>query len=586
VQGSGRMKASPEIIELDVSKLEALLEQIQAVLGEEVARPFRELLHGYQQFLQMLENKEFSLRKLQQLLFGVKTESSRNVLGSESTLTGDGPAPPPATAAGDGATSASLPATSAPATSAEEEREPAGGGQRHSPPKGHGRNGASAYTGCAKVAVPLGRLHSGDACPACDGGKVYASLGPRCLVRLVGQAPVGGTVYELQQLRCHLCGAVFTADPPAGVGHEKYDATAIAMMALLRYGHGMPWNRSAALQQSLGIPLPAMTQWDLLRKAAAQLRSVYEHFILQAAQGKVVYNDDTGMRVLELMDEKRRGQALREDDPDRRGIFTTGIVSVADGHSLALFFTGPRHAGENLREVLLRRAAGLPPPLQMCDALDRNVPKDLEVILANCLSHGRRRFVELADVFPAEVTYILEALKQVYQVDTEAKQQELSPEARLHLHQQRSGPVMEELHRWLQSQFAQKKVEPNGSLGQAITYLLRHWQKLTLFLRVPGAPLDNNICERALKMAIRHRKNSLFYKSRRGAFVGDLFMSLIHTCFLCDADPLDYLTQLLRNHQQAAQSPQQWMPWNYRATAASVRAEPAKCRDSPCDAHS
>jgi hypothetical protein len=140
---------------------------------------------------------------------------------------------------------------------------------------------------------------------------------------------------------------------------------------------------------------------------------------------------------------------------------------------------------------------------------------------------------------------------------------------------------MAELHRWLEAQLDQKKVEPNGSLGQAIAYLLRHWQALTLFLRVPGAPLDNNICEQALKMAIRHRKNSLFYKSRRGAFVGDLFMSLIHTCFLCDADPLDYLTQLLRNHEQAARAPQEWMPWNYQAAAGSARTEPANCRGSP-----
>jgi len=575
------MKPQPEVIELDVGNLEALLEKIQAALGEEVAGPFRELLHGYQQFLKMLENKEISLRKLRQILFGVKTESTRNVLGSDSPSTSDGPATTQAQEAADGVPSALLPATSATGTSAGEGSEPEDDGQRRRPAKGHGRNGAGTYTGCEKVAVPLAWLNPGDACPSCHGGKVYASVEPRRLVRLVGQAPVGGRVYELQRLRCHLCGAVFTADPPAGVGDEKYDASAVAMMALLRYGHGMPWNRLAALQESLGIPLPAMTQWDLLCKAAERLRLVYEHLILQAAQGKVVYNDDTRMRVLELMDEKSRGQALREDDPERRGIFTTGIVSTAEGHSLALFFTGPRHAGENLREVLLRRAQGLPPPTQMCDALDRNVPKDLEVILANCLSHGRRRFVELADAFPQEVTYILEALKQVYQVDAEAKQQDLSAEERLHVHQQRSGPVMAELHRWLEAQLAERKVEPNGALGQAIAYLLRHWQKLTLFLRVPGAPLDNNICERALKMAIRHRKNSLFYKSRRGAFVGDLFMSLIHTCFLCDADPLDYLTQLLRNHEQAARAPQEWMPWNYQAAASSAPTEPANCRGSP-----
>jgi transposase len=578
MEGEGRTKVQSEVIELNVGKLEALLARIEAELGKEVAEPFRELLHGYQQFLKMLENKELSLRKLRQILFGVKTESTRNVLGADRTATEAGST---TTEPGDTA-SATTASTSVAGAAAGEGTEQDEDGQRRRLAKGHGRNGASAYTGCVKVAVPLSWLTPGDACPACNGGKVYASLDPRRLVRLVGQAPVGGTVYELQQLRCHLCGAVFTADPPADVGHEKYDATTIAMMALLRYGHGMPWNRLAALQRSLGIPLPAMTQWDLLRKAAAQLLLVYEHFILQAAQGKVLYNDDTRMRVLELMDEKSRGQALREDDPQRRGIFTTGIVSVADGYSLALFFTGPRHAGENLREVLLRRAKGLPPATQMCDALDRNVPKDLEVILANCLSHGRRRFVELADEFPEEVTHILEALKQVYQVDAEAKQQDLSAEERLHLHQQRSGPVMAELHRWLKAQFDQKKVEPNGSLGLAITYLLRHWEKLTLFLRVAGAPLDNNICERALKLAIRHRKNSLFYKSRRGAFVGDLFMSLIHTCFLCDADPLDYLTQLLRNHQQAAQAPQEWMPWNYQAAAAAARADPAKCRDSPC----
>ena len=558
------MKAQPEVIDLDVGKLEALLAKI-------------------------IQNKELTLQRLRQLLFGAKTESTRNVLGPDRTSpAGAGPATPVGEGS-DGVASASLPATSATETSAGTGTEQDDDGAQRRPAKGHGRNGASAYTGCAKVAVPLSWLNPGDACPACAGGTVYASVDPRCLVRLVGQAPVGGTVYELQRLRCHLCGAVFSADPPAGVGNEKYDATAIAMMALLRYGYGMPWNRLAHLQQSLGIPLPAMTQWDLLRGAAQRLLPLFEHLIFAGAQGDIVHNDDTTARILELMDARSRGQALRDDDPDRRGIFTTAIVCVAAGHSLALFFTGPRHAGENLREVLLRRAQGLPPPTQMCDALDRNVPKDLEVILGNCLSHGRRRFVELVDVFPQEVTCILEALKQIYQVDAEAKQRKLSPEERLRLHQQRSGPVMAELHRWLEAQFEEKKVEPNSSLGLAITYLLRHWEKLTLFLRVPGAPLDNNICERALKMVIRHRKNSLFYKTRRGAFVGDLFMSLIHTCFLCGADPLDYLTQLLRNHEQAARAPQEWMPWNYQAAAAAAaaaRADPAKCRGSPSAAPS
>ena len=67
--------------------------------------------------------------------------------------------------------------------------------------------------------------------------------------------------------------------------------------------------------------------------------------------------------------------------------------------------------------------------------------------------------------------------------------------------------------RWLEARFALKEVEPNSSLGKAVTYLLRHWKGLTAFLREAGAPLDNNLCERALKRAVLHRKNALFYRT-------------------------------------------------------------------------
>src|SRR5262245_56961193 len=105
---------------------------------------------------------------------------------------------------------------------------------------------------------------------------------------------------------------------------------------------------------------------------------------------------------------------------------------------------------------------------------------------------------------------------------------------------------------------------PNSALGGAIGYMLKHWEKLTLFLRQAGAPLDNNLCERALKKAILHRKNALFYKTENGARVGDLFMSLIYTCQLNQANPFDYLTQLQRHTDQLVAGPQFWMPWNYR----------------------
>ena len=127
----------------------------------------------------------------------------------------------------------------------------------------------------------------------------------------------------------------------------------------------------------------------------------------------------------------------------------------------------------------------------------------------------------------------------------------------------------------LRAQLAEHRVEPNSGLGEAISFMLKHWSRLTLFLRGPGAPLDNNVCERALKMAICHRKNSLFYKTLNGAHVGDLFMSLIHTAELNGVDPFAYLVALQRHHAEVVEIPADWMPWNYQEPLARLAPAPA-----------
>jgi hypothetical protein len=177
--------------------------------------------------------------------------------------------------------------------------------------------------------------------------------------------------------------------------------------------------------------------------------------------------------------------------------------------------------------------------------------------------------------FPEPCRYVLETLGDVYKYDAEARERHLSAAERLAFHQQHSGPVMEQLHQWLEAQFALKQVEPNSGLGKAITYLLRHWKGLTAFLREAGAPLDNNLCERALKRAVLHRKNALFYRTLHGAEAGDLFMSLIHTCELAGANPFDYLTQLQRHTSELAANPSAWMPWNFLE-----RAQPGQNQSS------
>ena len=343
----------------------------------------------------------------------------------------------------------------------------------------------------------------------------------------------------------------------------------------------------------MGIPLPASTQWEIVHAKAEKIEPAFGELIRQAAQGEVVFNDDTTVKILELLGERAEEKTLAEAEDDdsaeilakkptseRKGMFTSGIVSTGPasgcpGRKIALFFSGRKHAGENLADVLAERSQSLAAPIQMCDALTRNLPGELKTIVAHCLAHGRRRFVEMSDRFPEQCRYVLESLAVIYRNDAIARQRRLSPSARRHFHQAESGPVMEELRVWLVRQLEDRLVEPNSPLGGAISYMLKHWERLMLFLRVPGAPLDNNVCERALKRAILHRKNALFYKTCNGAGVGDLFMSLIHTCELCGANPFDYLTELERHADELSSAPENWTPWTYRQTlegAASAAA--------------
>jgi len=535
------MQPGREVIEVNFEELARLLERArQGPLGEEDWQKLQAAIHALSYLIEKIGEKDTTISRLRALLAKASTEKTSKVL--EQAGLG---APPKSRSSA-----------------------PPGGSEKPKP--GHGRNGAAAYRGARRIKIAHVALKPGERCPRCLKGKVYEQKEPALRIRVVGQAPLAATVYELERLRCNLCGDVFEAEAPEGVGEKKYDESAAAMIGLLKYGSGVPFYRLAGLEASLGIPLPAATQWEIIAETAEVLRPAFKELIHQAAQGEVLYNDDTAMKILALARASPHSAGVEEEPSsarERTGLFTSGIVSTRQGQRIALFFTGQKHAGENLAQVLAHRSAESAPPIQMCDALSRNLPKlpqKLEIIVGYCLAHSRRRFVNVVPSFPQECCYVLEALGEVYGYDAQAKEQGLSPEERLRFHQARSAPVMEKLHAWLHTQFEEKKVEPNSGLGEAIRYLRKHWDRLTLFLRQAGAPLDNNICERALKRAIRHRKNSLFYKTEKGAEVGDLFMSLIHTCELNDANPFDYLTELQKHAEELAKNPAQWMPWNYR----------------------
>jgi len=456
--------------------------------------------------------------------------------------------------------------------SQENKRETAGNSSKKKAKKrkGHGRNGVEKYTGAKKERIAHPELQSGCLCPECSRGKVYEEKAG-VFVHIEARPPIDATIYETQKYRCNLCGEIYEADLPEEVasvadkGSKHYDASAKSMIAILRYGNGFALNRLEELQEGLGIPLPAATAWEKTEELANDILPIYEELKQVAAQGEIIYNDDTGMKILETMQEIKQEVKEADGKKTRTGIFTTGIVSTIEDEKVALFFTGRKHAGENFDELLKQRESDRSPPLQMTDGKSGNTLESTSAVVTNCNAHARRYFVDVSENFPEACSYVLlEVYRNIYKFDAEAKDNGLSAQERLEYHQEKSAPIMEDFRLWLQRQFDEKLVEENSSLGKAINYVQKRWSELTRFLHVAGAPLDNNICERALKKAICHRKNSLFYKTANGASVGDLFMSIIHTCFYAKVNPFDYITQLQRNLSKALKEPAKWLPWNYQ----------------------
>lgn len=253
VASVARMSHAPAIIEVDSPRLEEVLGRAEQALPPEDVALICAVVEAYRYVVELVDDRNTSIGRLRQLLFGPRTEKTNAVLGRKADLRDAPPANGPA----------------ADTESADGEVDIDGSNETDEAParKGHGRNGADVYRGAGRIDVPHASLQAGDPCPACEKGTVYDNA-PGVLVRITGQPPLAATIYHLQKLRCHLCGQVFTARAPAEVDNGKYDATAGSMIGLLKYGSGLPFNRLEGLQGYLEIPLPASTQWDIVQAVA------------------------------------------------------------------------------------------------------------------------------------------------------------------------------------------------------------------------------------------------------------------------------------------------------------------------------
>ena len=552
----------PEKIEITREEILALDKRIaDFVLTRDDAILLGKTFHGYIWFMNKLMQITTTMHKLRKAVFGDKTEKSKASRSRKNK--------------GLASNDASAVFPPAPSMNDKVEAEKLSsmnnlGALTQRAVKGHGRMGVEAYTPDEIISVNHASLKAGDPCPLLCGGRLYEMKHPGIVIRIKGQPCAHVIRYEFGKLRCALCQAVFIAEAPGDFPLQKYDAHFKANLVVQKYFMASPFYRQERYQKLLGVPLPDSTQWDLVESVADCAYPVLNVLEQMAANGTHLNHDDTHVKILDVI----RANQL-EPDKKRKGTFTTCILAQSSEHKICLYYSGTQHGGENVARVLGKRDPSLPPVIRMCDALSANVPVALKTILCHCLVHGRRKFTDIEAFFPEECGYVIEQLAQVYKHDAQAKEQQMTADQRLAHHQEYSAPVMEALKVWMQAQFDERKVEPNSALGHSIRYMQKHWTALTRFLSVSGAHLDNNVVERALKLAICTRKNAMFHRSLHGAFVAGLLLSLIATCELGGKNPVHYLIALQVHKSEVFKSPHLWLPWNYELTLTGLQEKAA-----------
>ncbi len=480
---------------------------------------------------QVFQYGRIRIKKIVRMLFGKRTEKEKKKGPPDNPPQSSGEETPPAPAG------------------KEQDPGPASVGENHKQEakKGHGRRPASDYQNAQTIVCPICENKAGDFCPACGKGRLR-QLPAEVVIRFKGNPPITAERYERERLRCDTCGQVYKAELPEKAGDEKYDASAKVSVVMSKYGSGVPFYRLSMQQAQQLIPLPPGTQWELVEEVADSILPVYLELERQAARAELLFIDDTPYLVLETGKKQN----------------TTGVVARVGERWVTIYLMGAGQAGKKISVLLEARPPGLPPPLQMSDALAGNQQDSILVVVVLCMVHARRHFFEIKEFYPETCEPVLEAIRQVYKHETVIRSLHLDAAARLVYHQEHSQPLLERMKEWLLNQMDLRLIEPNSPLGKAVKYLKKHWDGLMGFCRHEGAPLDNTAVERALKLPIQNRKNAYFFKTSHGADVGCLLMSMIKTASQAGVSPFAYLEALLRHRRELRQNPGLWLPWNYR----------------------
>jgi transposase len=419
----------------------------------------------------------------------------------------------------------------------------------------------------------------GQKCPECACGKLYKNIAPGTLLRITGHAPFEATKHITEKFRCNTCEAIFEADLPEAVledGHadQMYGYSARSLIAVNKFYTGTPYYHQGNLSSMMGCTVSATTAFEQCQYVANDIAPVIDALKRQAAQAVNIDIDDTRNKILEQKPEyreNRNGKGKRL----RTGVYTSGLIAkTKEGHEIVLFETSLGHAGEHLDAILEEREDASSKPLIMSDALSSNASKHA-VEKTYCNAHCRRNFFDLSEHYPKEIDWVLEQYAKIWQNDSQSKEQSMTADERLVYHKEHSWPVMESLRGWAQKHHDRVDFEEHSSFGKAVKYLLKHYDNLTKFCKIQGAKIDNNRMEERLKLVIRGRKTSHFYKTVNGADVANKLQSLISTADTAGVNVFDYLCALQRYRVKVRENPGAWLPWTFEKALNELK-EPYK----------
>lgn len=449
-------------------------------------------------------------------------------------------------------------------------------------PKGHGRNGVAAFVNAEHFSHKLKPGIIGTVCADCGAGRGsgrMSSYREKVIIRIVGQPLFGAQVHHYEQGRCKICGKIVKAAGPTevlegiGTNYITYDWSACAMLIVIHYFAGGPFKRLESLHKGWGVPMPDANQWSIVDTGSEFLAPLHKALEKHGIQNAVNLSiDDTGSMIISLRRQIHAEIAALESVGEsikdvRTGINATGVyLTTHEGAVIVLFYTGRHHAGEIIDQLIKHRESSKPKLAKVTDGASKNFAHQHEsqLIEATCNAHAFLKFRAIKDKYPAEYAIAGEVYKQVFDNDDGAKARGLRPIERMHYHREHSKPLMEKLKAMCEDRIKSKLVEPSSLLWEPLTFIINQWSRLTKFYQEPNVLLDSNLVEQTLIIPVRYLAGSFNYKNLNGAEVGDLCMSLVATARANGVEPVAYLTDCLRNHEDLARRPEYYLPWVYR----------------------